>query len=57
MRNVLDKNMFFAKFKNVILAQFGEEEGNTLWENAGKISAHGGHLSGFAGKSLEGRST
>ncbi len=39
MRNVLDKNMFFAKFKNVILAQFGEEEGNALWENAGKISA------------------
>lgn len=31
--------MFFAKFKNVILAQFGEEEGNALWENAGKISA------------------
>ena len=39
MRNVLDKNMFFAKFKNVILTQFGEEEGSTLWENAGKISA------------------
>ena len=30
MRNVLDKNMFFAKFKKVILAQFGEEEGNIV---------------------------
>ena len=39
MKNVLDKNMFFAKFRNVILTQFGEEEGSTLWENAGKISA------------------
>lgn len=39
MRNVLDKNRFFAKFKNVILTQFGEEEGNTLWKHAGKISA------------------
>lgn len=39
MRNVLDKNKFFAKFKKMILTQFGEEEGNALWEHAGKISA------------------
>ena len=38
MKNILDKNMFFAGLKAVILAKFGEQDGAALWKKAGNYS-------------------
>jgi hypothetical protein len=37
-KNILDRNSYFGKFKDVVLAKFGEE-GNEIWKQAGEISA------------------
>lgn len=36
--NVLDKNSYFAKFKNVLLEKWGTDEGSAVWKEAGELS-------------------
>ena len=36
--NVLDRNSYFAKFKNVLLNEWGTDEGSAVWNEAGELS-------------------
>ncbi len=39
MKNILDKNSYFGKFREVVLAEFGETEGEKIWAQAGELCA------------------
>ena len=36
--NVLDRKSYFAKFKNVLLEEWGTDEDSAVWKDAGELS-------------------
>lgn len=49
MKNSLDKHNFFKPFKKTLIADFGREEANRIWEDASQeldriIASAAGHI-------------